>query len=217
MKQTKWALYVLLTYLFFGCGPHSQAMLQEEGAPVTAAPACEPEPVLYLSTRPAISGRRVVVTTWQIVSASGFTLFFTLVFDRETNTPDRPVYALQARSGHEARDNQESAEEWVSLQLRPLSPLSLGTPAYGRSPSSRTSSRTIFPPSPPLLVRQQACAVEYYPTRQGFTPDSTNTTPSFTVRHVDEDSSLGDDLSLAEEDLQEEDLEDAILPDLLGP
>jgi hypothetical protein len=119
---------------------------------------CEVEPEMYLHSRPAITGRHIVIVTWRMVSyrAEGLQLFFTLVFDRDTNTPETPIYALQGSNGDQARTNHENAEEWAALQLQSISPFMLNSPTQGgtpirsreHTPSSR--SRIILPPAPPL-------------------------------------------------------------------
>lgn len=99
---------------------------------------CE-EPEMLFRTEPVIEGRNVLITTWVITSRTHFSLYFSFVFDRDTNTPDRPIYILQGFNFTQATENHESATVWTHLQIRPISPLDLSFEVHYASENSTDS------------------------------------------------------------------------------
>jgi hypothetical protein len=146
----KWII-LLMFYSAVVYGSANSTEYEEEEFKAPAEVCHEPVQLYYSS--PNISNRLVIVSTWRISNERNFALFFSFVFDRETNTPDRPIYALQGHNYDQARSNHEAAEEWASIHVRAMTPLAL-------TPVNMAADELIILPPPPRLVRQRRYRTE---------------------------------------------------------
>lgn len=88
---------------------------------------------LIIMSFPTIHEQRLCVTSWKITSErTGYSHFFTFLFNLDSEDPNEPFYNLQSKTYSGLYLNHEAAEEWATFYFRPVSPMRSHSPSVVR-------------------------------------------------------------------------------------